>query len=134
MKETKQYRSDIMRAVQAKNTKPEIIVRKIIYSLGYRYRLHDKKLPGNPDIVFRSKKKVIFVNGCFWHGHDCKRGNRTPKTNQDYWVLKIGGNKVRDSLNIQQLIALGWSVLVLWECGIKNITDIRKELLIFLQD
>src|SRR5688572_15451443 len=91
----KAKRSEIMRAVRSKNTAPEMAVRKLIYSMGFRYRIHGKQ-PGSPDIVFGSKRKVIFVNGCFWHGHRCKRGKRLPKTNRAYWAAKIARNVRRD--------------------------------------
>ena len=109
-----------MRAVKSRDTKPEILVRRLIHSLGYRYRLHRGDLPGKPDLVFPSRKKVVFVHGCFWHGHDCARGSRVPKTNQDYWVQKIGRNKARDKNNRRELTKLGWKSLVLWECRLKD--------------
>jgi len=122
-------RSAQMAKVRSKNTKPEMTVRKLIYSLGYRYRLHRKELPGKPDIVFVSRKKVIFVNGCFWHGHHCSLG-RIPKSRVDFWVNKINGNNKRDKTNIRKLKRLGWKVLVLWECQLKSnekmILKIRK--------
>lgn len=109
-----------MRAVKGKNTRPEMTVRSALHKRGFRYRLHDKKLPGTPDIVFPSKLKVIFVHGCFWHGHDCERGARIPKTNADYWRRKIAANKVRDAQNNIHLHDLGWNVLAIWECEITS--------------
>lgn len=109
-----------MRAVKSKNTKPEMIVRKALHALGYRYRLNVKTLPGSPDLVFPKYRAVIFVHGCFWHGHACKRGARLPKTNQDYWRKKIARNMARDAKNSEALRALGWRVITLWECELKS--------------
>lgn len=122
-----------MRAVKDKNTAPEITVRKLIYSLGFRYRIHDPSLPGKPDIVFRKKKKVIFVHGCFWHGHDCKRGNRIPISNQPYWKQKIEKNRARDFLHNEFLTINGWSIHIVWECEIKNFDRLKKNLVKFLE-
>jgi len=97
MNEEKAIRRKTMQAVKGKDTKPELFVRRLLYSLGYRYRLHRKDLPGKPDIVFSGRKKIIFVHGCFWHGHSCKRGAREPKTNVEYWRQKIARNKTRDA-------------------------------------
>ena len=113
---TEQARSRIMRAVRSKDTKPEMIVRRLIHGMGYRYRLHRKDLPGNPDLVFPGRRKVVFVHGCFWHHHDCKRGDRQPKENAGYWVAKIAKNVARDAANIQALASAGWEVLIVWEC------------------
>lgn len=113
-------RSAIMRAVKGKDTKPEMIVRRLLHQSGYRYRLHCKDLPGKPDIVFRGRRKVLFVHGCFWHGHDCKRGLRQPKNNADYWKNKITRNVVRDQEALSQLQYFGWRTLVLWECELKD--------------
>jgi DNA mismatch endonuclease (patch repair protein) len=92
-------RSRVMRAVKGKDTKPEMIVRRMAHALGYRYRLHRTDLPGSPDLVFAGRQKVIFVHGCFWHGHDCARGSRQPKTNAEYWRAKIARNVTRDAAN-----------------------------------
>lgn len=127
-------RSEIMRRVCSTNTKPELIVRRLIHSLGFRYRLHKKDLPGKPDLVFSSKRKVIFVNGCFWHGHSCKRGNRLPKKNRDYWTKKIGSNKHRDKNNTEKLIEAGWSVLTIWECETKDQESLRHMIVEFLNE
>jgi len=105
-----------MRAVRSKDTRPELIVRRWLHSQGYRYRLHRKDLPGTPDIVFPARKKVIFVHGCFWHGHDCARGDRQPKTNSEYWSRKIERNVARDLEHREALAGLGWKVLTVWEC------------------
>jgi len=112
-------RSRVMRAVKGKNTRPEQAVRSLLHALGYRFRLHRKDLPGSPDIVLPGRKAVIFVHGCFWHGHACKRGSRAPKTNADYWTKKLAGNVARDARTRVELEALGWRVLVVWECEIK---------------
>lgn len=108
-------RSEIMSRVRSKNTKPELFVRRLVHGLGYRYRLHKTNLPGRPDIVFSSKRKIIFVHGCFWHGHNCRLG-RKPKSRVDYWIDKINGNRERDKLVLRRLKAKKWQSLVLWEC------------------
>jgi len=105
-----------MRAVKDRNTAPELRVRSLCHKLGFRFRLHCKDLPGKPDLVFPSRKKIIFVNGCFWHGHDCKRGARLPGTNLGYWRRKIGGNTLRDRENAAALRKSGWEVRIVWEC------------------
>jgi len=105
-----------MAAVKQKDTKPEMRVRKLLHSMGYRYRLHVRDLPGCPDLVFRKRRKVIFIHGCFWHQHDCAMGNRMPKSRIEFWREKLLGNKRRDAQNRRQLKAEGWSVLVVWEC------------------
>ena len=112
-------RSAHMAKIKSKNTKPELLLRKALHALGFRYRLHDKKLPGKPDLVFPSRKKVIFVNGCFWHGHDCPVGSRLPKSNTEFWRDKRAKNKARDQRQLAQLDLLGWESLVVWECDIK---------------
>nr|VFK06509.1 MAG: T/G mismatch-specific endonuclease [Candidatus Kentron sp. LPFa]VFK22934.1 MAG: T/G mismatch-specific endonuclease [Candidatus Kentron sp. LPFa] len=116
MSETPEQRSRTMRAVKSKDTAPEMIVRKICHARGYRYRLHRDDMPGKPDLVFPSRKKIIFVHGCFWHGHTCKRGNRTPEKNREYWTKKITSNMERDKKHMDELESLGWSILVIWEC------------------
>ena len=109
-----------MRAVRSRDTTPEMIVRRAATALGYRYRLHKADLPGKPDLVFGPRRKVVFVHGCFWHGHDCPRGARTPKTNVDYWRAKISRNVARDRNNVATLERAGWRVLTIWECGTRN--------------
>lgn len=126
-------RSEIMRAVRGKDTAPELTVRRAVHGLGYRYRLHGRNLPGQPDLVFASRRKLIFVHGCFWHGHDCPRGARTPKANRDYWLTKIGRNRQRDIRNLENLGQEGWSALVLWECELREAQELRRRLLAFLQ-
>lgn len=130
--EVSEQRSRTMRAVRSTNTAPEMVVRRLLHARGYRYRLYSGDLPGKPDIVFRARRKVIFVHGCFWHGHTCKRGARMPKTNQDYWRRKIGRNIERDKTHLEQLEAQGWSVFVVWECETKDLTKLREALVQFL--
>ncbi len=110
-------------AVRSKNTKPEIAVRRMLHAQGYRYRLHRADLPGSPDLVFPGRKKVIFVNGCFWHGHSCKNGLRRPPSNTGYWLPKIARNVERDAENIVSLQALGWRALTVWECELRESRD-----------
>ena len=116
---TKQQRSDCMSKIKSKDTTIELLVRKELFRRGLRYRINYKKLPGKPDIVFVSKRVVIFINGCFWHGHGCKL-TKQPKTNSAFWIEKITKNKKRDTENLKKLKSLGWSVIVLWECKIKE--------------
>ncbi|MFA5947816.1 MAG: very short patch repair endonuclease [Candidatus Gracilibacteria bacterium] len=123
-----------MRAVRSKDTKPEIFVRKLIHSLGYRFRLHRKDLPGIPDLVFPGRRKVLFVHGCFWHGHDCKRGARAPKANADYWRQKIARNRDRDAEHLQKLADLGWEVLTVWECELKELPVLSDRVQHFMKD
>ena len=100
-----EQRSETMRAVKSRDTKPEMCVRRLLHRMGYRYRLHKESLAGKPDIVFPSRRRVIFVHGCFWHGHDCKRGNRIPATNTEYWTKKISRNVGRYSAQVEELEA-----------------------------
>lgn len=132
MKETPESRSRIMRAVKSADTTPELLVRRLAHRMGYRFRLHCKDLPGKPDLVFPGMHKVIFVHGCFWHGHDCARGGRIPKKNRDYWSKKIERNRGRDSNSLAALKASGWQVTVLWECQLKNQVRLKKRLRNFL--
>ncbi len=112
-----EQRSERMRRVRSKNTKPEMIVRRLVYAMGYRYRLHDSQLPGTPDMVFKGRRKVIEIRGCTWHGHEgC---GRVPKSRQDFWLRKINSNQDRDSANEAKLRDLGWQLLVIWECELK---------------
>lgn len=110
---------------------PEMAVRRFAHHLGYRFRLHCESLPGKPDLVFSRLKKVIFVHGCFWHGHTCARGNRVPKNNRDYWVAKIARNRERDQLNQNLLRAQGWKIYIAWECQFKTLEG-KEELKVFL--
>ena len=123
-----------MRSVKSRNTKPELIVRKIAHSLGRRFRLNVKRLPGTPDLAFAKDKKAIFVHGCFWHGHDCKRGARTPKTNRAYWEAKIARNRARDASALAELEAIGWTALVIWECETKDPDALAHKISGFLGD
>ena len=113
----KATRSRMMSAIKGKNTKPELLVRKALHANGFRFRLHDKKLPGKPDIVLPKYKTVIFVHGCFWHGHECK-DFRWPKTRKAWWRKKIEGNRLRDGNHRKMLKRLGWQSHVIWECRI----------------
>lgn len=121
-------RSKTMRAVRSKNTKPELMVRRLVHEMGYRYRLHQKHLPGSPDLVFAGRRAVIFVHGCFWHGHTCKRGARQPKNNAEYWQTKIARNKERDSRVEDELGAAGWRCLVLWECELLDLKNVSEKI------
>jgi len=109
-----------MRAVKSRDTQPELEIRSFLHRNGYRFRLHRKDLPGQPDIVFPHRQKVVFVHGCFWHGPTCQRGSRIPKNNRDYWVAKVGGNRKRDAANHERLKAKGWQAFVVWECKIAD--------------
>jgi DNA mismatch endonuclease (patch repair protein) len=113
-------RSEIMARVHAKNSRPELFVRKLVFGLGYRYRLHANDLPGHPDLVFRRLRKVIFVHGCFWHRHTSCTLARLPKSRLDFWVPKLEGNKKRDEKNRRALAKGGWKVLTIWECQIRG--------------
>ncbi len=131
--ETKKRRSDIMRRVKSENTRPEMKIRKLLFGMGYRYRLHRRDLPGKPDIVFPGRKKAIFVHGCFWHGHDCRAGKNRPASNKTYWTEKLERNMARDRRNQEQLAELGWSYLIVWECEIKNEIELADRLAGFLK-
>jgi DNA mismatch endonuclease (patch repair protein) len=128
--------SKAMRANKSKNTKPELIVRRLVYGMGYHYRLHGKSLPGKPDLVFASRRKVIFVHGCFWHGHAdgiCKAAS-VPKTRGDYWEPKLTKNAERDGKNVSALIQSGWKVLTVWECWLKDLDRTARVLETFLSE
>jgi len=131
----KKTRSFNMSRIKGKNTKPEILVRQFLHKNGFRYRLNYKKLPGKPDIVLPKYKSVIFINGCFWHGHENCKDFVIPKTKTEWWINKINGTKQRDILKTQELETLGWRVKVIWECELK--TDKRKQvfndLILFLK-
>ena len=121
-----------MRAVKSSDTAPELAVRSMIHRLGFRFRLHRKDLPGKPDLVFPGPRKVIFVHGCFWHGHDCARGARMPKANAEYWRGKIGRNVARDAKHLAALKDAGWRTAVVWECELKDQGKLQKRLETFL--
>ncbi len=115
-----------MSRIRSKDTKPEILLRKALHGMGFRYRLHDSALPGSPDLVFPKYRAVIFVHGCFWHRHDCK-ATATPSTNQEFWLKKFADTITRDKRNIQKLLDCGWRVAIVWECvlrGKKELPDI----------
>ena len=121
-------RSATMRAVKSRDTGPERAVRAMLREIARGYRLHRADLPGKPDIIYVRRKLAIFVHGCFWHGHDCARGARAPKANADYWREKIARNRARDARNLADLAALGWRVLVIHECALKDVAGMRRTL------
>jgi len=130
---TKEKRSEIMSKVRSKNTTPELVVRRLIFGMGYRYRLHDKRLPGKPDLVFSRRRKAVFVNGCFWHGHENCRYGKLPKSRLDFWKPKIDRNRQRDVENLRRLEDEGWSVLTVWQCEVKDQEKLRIRLHEFLE-
>ena len=128
---SKKKRSEVMSLIRSKNTKPELYVRSFLQKQGYRFRLHQKNLPGSPDIVLKKHKVVINVNGCFWHHHKC--GNyKIPKTNRKFWLQKLRNNKKRDKLNDKKLYKLGWKVYKIWECQLttKHLDKVQKKLFV----
>jgi DNA mismatch endonuclease (patch repair protein) len=126
------FRSEIMRRVRSKDTRPEMIVRRTLHAAGYRYRLHDVSLPGCPDVVFSSRKLAIFIHGCFWHGHACPAGV-LPKSNRKYWEGKQARNAARDERAAFALRRSGWRVLVIWECEMKDEKRLCRRLSRFLK-
>ena len=128
---TPEERSAQMAKIRSRNTKPEMFVRWLVHRMGYRYRLHRKNLPGKPDLVFIAKGKVIFVHGCFWHGHLCPLG-RIPKSRVDFWETKIRENKSRDEAHLVKLEEMGWKSLVIWECQLKKLNDLDMQIRDFL--
>jgi DNA mismatch endonuclease (patch repair protein) len=133
---TPAQRSWNMSRIRGKNTKPELLVRRLLHAKGYRYRLHGKagkvRLPGNPDLVFAGRRKVIFVNGCFWHFHDCRVGQHAPKANAAFWEAKRARTRARDAQQRIQLEAAGWEVLTVWECELKDGSALEAQLVEFL--
>lgn len=125
-------RSDRMSRVRSKDTRPELLVRRLVHRMGYRYRLHVRRLPGSPDLVFPARHTVILVHGCFWHRHNCALGNRMPKSRVSFWRGKLEGNKQRDAAQRRALRRLGWRVLVVWECQTRNADPLGSRLLKFL--
>lgn len=130
---SKEKRSDVMSKIRSKNSKPELLIRSFLFSNGFRFRIHNKKLPGKPDIVLKKWRTVIFVHGCFWHGHEDCTISHMPKSNEDYWEPKINGNITRDTVNKNYLEADGWKVIIVWECEIRN-KNLREQRLLKLVD
>jgi DNA mismatch endonuclease, patch repair protein len=128
---TSAERSQIMRAVRSTDTKPEMKVRRLVFSLGYRYRLHVASLPGTPDLVFPRLRKIINISGCFWHMHSCGRC-RVPETRRKYWLAKLERNRRRDVRTLRALRQLGWRVLTVWECQLNNPKQLRRRVSSFL--
>jgi DNA mismatch endonuclease (patch repair protein) len=133
---TPEQRSWNMSRIRGKNTKPELLVRRLLHAKGYRYRLHGQagkdRLPGNPDLVFAGRRKVIFVNGCFWHFHDCRVGLHAPKANADFWEAKRTRTRDRDADQRRRLEDAGWEVLTVWECELKDGSALESQLVQFL--
>lgn len=125
-------RRALMRQIRSKGTKPELLVRSLTHRLGYRFRLHYRGLPGTPDLAFPGRRKVVFVNGCFWHRHTCTVGQKVPNSNRDYWLQKFQRNVERDRLDRVELVQLGWQVLVIWECETKDLEQLKHRLAVFL--
>lgn len=125
-------RSALMSRIGPKNTAPEMIVRRLLHKMGYRFRLHPKDLPGKPDIVLPGRKAAIFVHGCYWHGHGCSKG-RLPKSNVDFWRAKVEQNRLRDRQKSSQLEMLGWRVLTVWQCELKDIDRLATDLQQFVE-
>ena len=122
-----------MRAIRGSDTKPELVVRRLVHRLGYRFRLHRKDLPGKPDLVFGPRHKVVFVHGCFWHCHNCKVAH-DPKSNRSYWGPKLERNRIRDQKSLADLEAAGWQSLVVWECETWDEGNLKSRLTKFLTD
>lgn len=131
---TPAQRSERMSRIKGKNTKPELIVRSLIHRMGYRYRLHGKGLPGRPDLVFTGRRKVIFVHGCFWHRHEGCRLARLPKSRLDFWRPKLEANAERDKEVERRVTELGWKILIIWECEVKNEAALAPRVRAFLDD
>ncbi|WP_321530166.1 DNA mismatch endonuclease Vsr [uncultured Desulfuromonas sp.] len=129
---TTAQRSERMSRIRSSDTKPEIAVRRLIYSMGYRYRLHSKDVPGRPDIVFKGRKKVVFVHGCFWHQHGCRQ-YRMPKSKLDFWLPKLENNIQRDKKVLQELKESGWNVLIIWECELKDKESVCERIKYFME-
>lgn len=122
-----------MQAVRTKNTGPEMVVRSLLFRLGYRYRIHQRGLPGTPDIAFPRRKKALFIHGCYWHGHGCKKG-KLPKSGTDYWLEKIQQNRNRDARKEAELKDLGWEVLTIWQCDLADVDKVEERIKAFLGD
>lgn len=130
---TREQRSRNMSAIRGKDTKPEMIVRRIAHRLGFRFRLHRRDLPGAPDLVFPRARKIINVHGCYWHMHACHWGCVTPKTNAEFWQTKRTGNVARDKRNLSSLKKVGWKVLTVWECEIRDVRKLETRIARFLR-
>lgn len=126
-----EQRSYIMRSVGSRDTGPELLVRRVLHGMGYRFRVHEKKLAGNPDIVLPRHRSIIFVHGCFWHGHGCSKG-RLPKSRLAFWTKKMGQNRKRDDESVRTLRRQGWRVLTIWQCQTKDEKRLRSKLMRFL--
>jgi DNA mismatch endonuclease (patch repair protein) len=126
-------RSYIMSRVRTKDTKPELLLRRLLHRLGYRFRLHRRDLPGCPDVVFPSRRKVVFVHGCYWHGHHCRWG-KLPKSRLDYWGPKIEANRERDARHIRDLREVGWAALTVWQCELRRPDSAVQRVIDFLKD
>jgi DNA mismatch endonuclease (patch repair protein) len=130
---TTRQRSQLMSRIRSMDTRPELIVRRLAHSLGYRFRLHRRDLPGVPDLAFPSRRKVVFVHGCFWHRHPRCRFAYSPKSNCEFWATKFAANRARDRRAIRQLRAAGWNPLVIWECELRDLRRVRRVLVTHLQ-
>lgn len=131
---SKEKRSWIMGRVKGQNTRPEKLVCSLLHRMGYRFRIQRADLPGRPDIVLPKYHAVIFVHGCYWHRHDCPNGKRLPKTRLDFWLPKLEGNRLRDVKNQEKLVQMGWKVLILWECMLKDKIFLQEKIRCFLTD
>jgi DNA mismatch endonuclease (patch repair protein) len=133
---TTEQRSRCMAAIRCRDTKPELIVRKVVRALGYRFRSHVKSLPGCPDLVLPKAKKIVFIHGCWWHMHACPLGKPVPKTRPEFWVAKLRGNRLRDARQMRELKASGWRIITVWECQTrkKRIDRTIRRLAVFLAD
>lgn len=119
-------RSQMMAGIKGKNTRPELLIRSLLHKSGLRYKLHENTLPGKPDMVFPKYRAAIFIHGCFWHGHDCHLF-KIPSTNREFWLTKINGNRERDQRDIEKLTALGWRIMIIWECAVKGKTRLEPQ-------
>jgi len=129
---TRDQRRRNMQAIRCRDTKPEMLVRRLVHGMGFRYRLHQKDLPGKPDMVLKRHRKIIFVHGCFWHVHNCRYGRVVPATNAEFWKAKRQANVARDRRILRELRKLGWRVLVVWECWTRDIPKLQRRLRHFL--
>jgi DNA mismatch endonuclease, patch repair protein len=127
-------RSEIMKSVRGRDTRPELAVRSLVHRLGYRFRLRAPKLPGRPDLIFASRRRVIFVHGCFWHSHEGCKNARAPSSRQDYWLPKLEANRQRDARVIRELREAGWDALTVWECELKDRDGLELKIKRFLDD